>query len=82
MHTSYPHPNLHAYVNDTNILLISHLIADNLSWFKDITAEGKQRTIEDIMHAKGENVRRGHVDSHGGVVEYAPEQSGDSEGTR
>jgi hypothetical protein len=51
----------------------SHLVADHLGWFKEITAEGQQRTIEDLMRAKGETVRRGHVDSHGGVVEYTPE---------
>lgn len=50
-----------------------HLIADHLGWFKDITEEGQQRTIEDIMKAKGETVRRGHVDSTGDVVEFTPE---------
>lgn len=46
-----------------------HLIADHLGWFKDGTKEGTQRTVEDILRAKGETVRRGRLDA-GGVVEY------------
>jgi len=49
-----------------------HLIADHLGWFKDSTEEGKLRTIEDIMRAKGEKVQRGRIDAVG-VVEYTPE---------
>lgn len=49
-----------------------HLIADHLGWFKESMEEGKLKTIEDLMRAKGENVRRGTLDADG-VVEYAPE---------
>ncbi|KAG6880217.1 hypothetical protein C0992_002983 [Termitomyces sp. T32_za158] len=47
-----------------------HLIADHLGWFKESTEEGKLRTVEDILRARGEKVRRGRIDA-GGVVEYA-----------
>ncbi|KIJ65180.1 hypothetical protein HYDPIDRAFT_175201 [Hydnomerulius pinastri MD-312] len=47
-----------------------HLIADHLGWFKDDTAEGKLRTIEDILRARGEEVRRGNLDGDG-VVEFS-----------
>ncbi|KAG6916468.1 hypothetical protein DXG01_006662 [Tephrocybe rancida] len=47
-----------------------HLIADHLGWFKDSTEEGKLKTVEDILKARGETVRRGRLDA-GGVVEYA-----------
>ncbi|GAW09491.1 zf-DNL-domain-containing protein [Lentinula edodes] len=39
-----------------------HLIADHLGWFKESTEEGKLRTVEDLVRARGEKVRRGHVD--------------------
>ena len=47
-----------------------HLIADHLGWFKDSTGEGKLRTVEDIVKAKGEKVRRGLLYS-GGDIEYS-----------
>ncbi|KAJ3786491.1 DNL zinc finger-domain-containing protein [Lentinula aff. detonsa] len=50
-----------------------HLISDHLGWFKESTEGGKLNTVEDILRARGENVRRGHVDGSGGVVEYMPE---------
>jgi mitochondrial protein import protein ZIM17 len=46
------------------------LIADHLGWFKDSTDGGRLRTIEDLMRAKGETVRRGRV-GEGGVFEVA-----------
>ncbi|TFK51986.1 zf-DNL-domain-containing protein [Heliocybe sulcata] len=58
-----------------------HLIADHLSWFKDErTQDGKLRTIEDIMKAKGETVQRGRVnldDSQGGTIEWTPDEEGE-----
>ncbi|KAJ8463576.1 hypothetical protein ONZ51_g10172 [Trametes cubensis] len=49
-----------------------HLIADHLGWFKESTKDGQMKTVEDLVRAKGEKVRRGRV-GEGGVVEYAPE---------
>lgn len=46
-----------------------HLIADHLGWFKFGTEDGKNPTVEDILRAKGEKVRRGSLGA-GGVVEY------------
>lgn len=46
-----------------------HLIADHLGWFKESTQNGRLNTIEDLLRAKGEKVRRGRIDA-GGVVEY------------
>ena len=45
------------------------MIADHLGWFKDGTQDGKLRTIEDLLKAKGEKVRRGKLDLDG-TVEY------------
>jgi protein import protein ZIM17 len=45
------------------------LIADHLGWFKESTQDGKLRTIEDLLEAKGEKVRRGVLDPDG-TVEY------------
>jgi hypothetical protein len=49
-----------------------HLIADHIGWFKESTEEGKLRTVEDLLRARGEKVTRGTLGSDG-VVEYAPE---------
>lgn len=46
-----------------------HLIADHLGWFKEST-EGNLRTIEDILKARGEAVKRGKVDPNG-TIEFA-----------
>ncbi|KZT37962.1 zf-DNL-domain-containing protein [Sistotremastrum suecicum HHB10207 ss-3] len=51
-----------------------HLIADHLGWFKESTQGGQMRTVEDLMKAKGEKVRRGRLDA-GGVVEYVDDES-------
>lgn len=47
-----------------------HLIADHLGWFKESTQDGKLKTVEDLLRAKGEKVGRGRIDA-GAVVEYA-----------
>ena len=45
-------------------------IADHLGWFKENTEDGKLRTIEELLKAKGEKVRRGKLDLDGlGTVE-------------
>ncbi|KAI0369752.1 zf-DNL-domain-containing protein [Pilatotrama ljubarskyi] len=49
-----------------------HLIADHLGWFKESTKDGKLKTVEDLVRAKGEKVKRGRIED-GGVVEYTPE---------
>ncbi|KAI0676015.1 DNL zinc finger-domain-containing protein [Trametes maxima] len=49
-----------------------HLIADHLGWFKESTEDGKLKTVEDLVRAKGEKVRRGRLED-GGVVEFTPE---------
>lgn len=51
------------------ILSIRHLIADHLGWFKESTQDGKLRTVEDLLKAKGEKVQRGRLDVDG-TVEY------------
>lgn len=51
-----------------------HLIADNLHWFKDSTDEGRLRTVEDILRARGEKVRKGELkigEGGEGVIELA-----------
>ncbi|KAF7345436.1 Zf-DNL-domain-containing protein [Mycena venus] len=48
-----------------------HLIADHIGWFKESTEEGKLRTVEDLLRARGEKVTRGTLGSDG-VIEYAP----------
>jgi len=65
----------HAY--EKGIVLIQcpgchnrHLIADHLGWFKESTEEGRLRTVEDLLRARGESVTRGRLDA-GGVVEYS-----------
>jgi mitochondrial protein import protein ZIM17 len=54
----------------TQIPYIRHLIADHLGWFKESTQDGKLRTIEDLLKAKGEKVQRGRLDVDG-TVEYS-----------
>ena len=56
---------------DLDYSIIRHLIADHFGWFKDhdTTQDGKLCTIEDLLKAKGEKVRRGKLDFDG-TVEY------------
>ncbi|KAF7289434.1 DNL-type domain-containing protein [Mycena chlorophos] len=41
---------------------VRHLIADHIGWFKESTEEGKLRTVEDLLRARGEAVTRGTVE--------------------
>ena len=69
---------LHVFVQCSTPLFVKlcltsfprHLIADHLGWFKEDTEDGKLRTVEDLLRARGEKVTRGRLDA-GGVVEYA-----------
>jgi protein import protein ZIM17 len=45
------------------------LIADHLGWFKESTEDGKLRTVEDLVKAKGEKIRKGKL-CFDGDVEY------------
>ena len=47
-----------------------HLIADHLGWFKFGTEDGKNPTVEEILRAKGEKVRRGSLGADGVVGYY------------
>ncbi|KAK0218266.1 DNL zinc finger-domain-containing protein [Armillaria fumosa] len=49
-----------------------HLIADHLGWFKESTEDGKLRTIEDLVKARGEKVKYGRVGMDGDI-EYVDE---------
>jgi protein import protein ZIM17 len=39
------------------------LIADHLGWFKELTKDGKLRTVEDIVREKGETVKMEYFES-------------------
>lgn len=49
-----------------------HLIADHIGWFKESTQDGTYKTVEDLLQAKGELVRRGNVYDDG-TIEILPE---------
>jgi mitochondrial protein import protein ZIM17 len=53
--------------------LSRHLIADHIGWFKESTEDGKLKTIEDILRARGEQVTRGRLGSDGDI-EYYPSE--------
>lgn len=76
-------PSRHSYSlltpNSQGIVIVQcpgcsnrHLIADNLGWFKQPdTAQGELRTVEDLMRAKGEKVRRGVLQQGGETIEFS-----------
>ncbi|ODN78736.1 hypothetical protein, variant [Cryptococcus amylolentus CBS 6039] len=44
-----------------------HLIADHLGWFKESLEDGKLKTVEDLLRAKGEKVKKGRVNFDGDI---------------
>ncbi|THU79899.1 zf-DNL-domain-containing protein [Dendrothele bispora CBS 962.96] len=44
-----------------------HLIADHLGWFKESTEDGKLKTVEDLLKARGEIVKRGRLHADGDI---------------
>jgi len=72
---NYPaRPTLFLFTSATCVLcfLPRHLIADHIGWFKESTQDGKFKTIEDLLRAKGELVQRGKVYDDG-TIEILPE---------
>lgn len=49
-----------------------HLIADHLGWFKEITQDGKLKTLEDLMRDKGEAFKKGRINQDG-TIEFPPD---------
>ncbi|WVR07492.1 hypothetical protein IAU60_004534 [Kwoniella sp. DSM 27419] len=49
-----------------------HLIADHIGWFKESLEGGKLKTVEDLLAAKGEKIRKGRV-NFDGDIEYEGE---------
>lgn len=56
----------------------SHLIADNIGWFKESTQNGMYKTVEEFLRARGELVQRGNVYDDG-TIEILPEKENDEE---
>ena len=48
-----------------------HLIADHLGWFKESTEDGKMKTVEDLLKAKGETIKKGRVNFEGDIEYHA-----------
>ncbi|ADV22583.1 hypothetical protein I305_04483 [Cryptococcus gattii E566] len=44
-----------------------HLIADHLGWFKESLEGGKLKTVEDLLAAKGEKIKKGRVNFEGDI---------------
>ncbi|WWD19065.1 hypothetical protein CI109_103523 [Kwoniella shandongensis] len=44
-----------------------HLIADHIGWFKESLEGGKLKTVEDLLAAKGEKIRKGRVNFDGDI---------------
>jgi len=44
-----------------------HLIADHLGWFKESTEDGKLKTVEDLLKARGEIIKRGRLHADGDI---------------
>ena len=45
------------------------LCKESLGWFKETTEDGRLRTVEDLVKAKGEKVRKGKL-GFDGDIEY------------
>lgn len=58
-----------ACISHIDHVIVRHLIADHIGWFKESTEDGKLKTVEDLLRARGESIQRGKVDSDG-VIEY------------
>lgn len=59
-----------ANASDCGLITSRHLIADHLGWFKDSMHGGQMRTVEDLMKAKGEQVRKGRINASGDIEYY------------
>ncbi|WWC90708.1 uncharacterized protein L201_005645 [Kwoniella dendrophila CBS 6074] len=44
-----------------------HLIADHIGWFKESLEGGKLKTVEDLLRAKGEKIRKGRINMDGDI---------------
>ncbi|WWC63300.1 uncharacterized protein I303_105900 [Kwoniella dejecticola CBS 10117] len=44
-----------------------HLIADHIGWFKESLEDGKLKTVEDLLRAKGEKIKKGRINMDGDI---------------